>query len=270
MFGLGRSHVVALSSPRPHRRAGPLHRLPAGRAGGRRDRRGAAGGKPGPAGGALRGDEPGPERSLTHFAYNRGKRSIVLDLGLEADRARFLQLVAGADVVLDSAEPGELAGARPGSGRPGRRQPGPGPRLGHRLRPGGAQGPLAGHRPHAHGQRCRPGPDRRRRPTTGAGQRPPGLQPGGGQRSGGHDHGPLRAGPIRQGPARGRGRPAVGAAGHPGRCAGRRASTLPWPPAPQGAPRWGRSSCASCTPPLTASCRSPTSSAPRSARPRPG
>ena len=53
-------------------------------------------------------DEPGPERSLTHFAYNQGKRSVVLDLEQAADRERFLGLVAGADVVLDSATPGEL------------------------------------------------------------------------------------------------------------------------------------------------------------------
>ena len=54
---------------------------------------------------------PGPERSLTHFAYNRGKRSVVLDLQAPEgnDRAEFLRLVAGADVVIESAVPGHLA-----------------------------------------------------------------------------------------------------------------------------------------------------------------
>ena len=54
------------------------------------------------------GDCPGTERSLTHLAYNQGKRSVVLDLTESGDRERFLGLVAGADVVVDSASPGEL------------------------------------------------------------------------------------------------------------------------------------------------------------------
>src|SRR4051812_22556489 len=54
------------------------------------------------------GDCPGPERSLTHLAYNQGKRSVVLDLTEAGDRRRFLDLVAGADVVVDSASPGQL------------------------------------------------------------------------------------------------------------------------------------------------------------------
>src|SRR5215218_3954311 len=55
------------------------------------------------------GDEPGAERSLTHFAYNRGKRSVVLDLEDEAGRDDFRRLVAGADVLVESADPGRLA-----------------------------------------------------------------------------------------------------------------------------------------------------------------
>lgn len=47
------------------------------------------------------GQQPGLERSLTHLAYNRGKRSIALDTaGSDADRAVFERLVAGADVVI--------------------------------------------------------------------------------------------------------------------------------------------------------------------------
>lgn len=50
-------------------------------------------------------------RSLQFLAYNRGKRSIVLDLAAAADRATFLELVATADFVLDSGVPGRLAEA---------------------------------------------------------------------------------------------------------------------------------------------------------------
>src|SRR5215510_599352 len=42
-------------------------------------------------------DKEGPERSLFFWQYNRGKRSVVLDLNQEADRARFRDLVARAD-----------------------------------------------------------------------------------------------------------------------------------------------------------------------------
>lgn len=59
--------------------------------------------------GPFVGDEPDPERSLTHHACNRGKRSIVLDLDRPSDHARLLELVDGADVLLESAVPGALA-----------------------------------------------------------------------------------------------------------------------------------------------------------------
>ncbi|MGE0728731.1 MAG: CaiB/BaiF CoA transferase family protein [Acidimicrobiia bacterium] len=49
-----------------------------------------------------------PERSLTHFAYNRAKRSIVLDLHQRHGREDLLRLVRGADVLIESAAPGEL------------------------------------------------------------------------------------------------------------------------------------------------------------------
>ena len=41
-------------------------------------------------------------------AYNRGKRSIVLDLRHEASRAQAIQLAVGADVVLQNARPGAM------------------------------------------------------------------------------------------------------------------------------------------------------------------
>ena len=56
------------------------------------------------------GGVAGPERSLTHLAYNRGKRSVELDYASDsADRAELLRLVAGADVLIDSAPAGYLA-----------------------------------------------------------------------------------------------------------------------------------------------------------------
>ncbi|MGE0730726.1 MAG: CoA transferase [Acidimicrobiia bacterium] len=46
--------------------------------------------------------------SLAHRAYNRGKRSVALDLGDERDRSRFDALAAGSDVLLCSGSPAEL------------------------------------------------------------------------------------------------------------------------------------------------------------------
>ena len=51
-------------------------------------------------------------RSLQFAAYNDGKQSVVLDLAGDAsDRATFLELVAGADIVIDSGPPGAVAAA---------------------------------------------------------------------------------------------------------------------------------------------------------------
>ena len=51
-----------------------------------------------------------PERSLFFWQYNRGKRSIVLDLRQHDDRERFRSLIATADVLLESTPKGELDG----------------------------------------------------------------------------------------------------------------------------------------------------------------
>ena len=51
-----------------------------------------------------------PERSLFFWQYNRGKRSIVLDMHQRDDQDQFRALVATADVVLDSTPKGELDG----------------------------------------------------------------------------------------------------------------------------------------------------------------
>ncbi len=48
-------------------------------------------------------DEPGLERSLFHWNYNRAKKSVVLDLQSPAGKASMLRLLAGADILLDSS-----------------------------------------------------------------------------------------------------------------------------------------------------------------------
>src|SRR5258705_10429929 len=55
-------------------------------------------------------DREDPERSLFFWQYNRGKRSIMLDLRQPADRDQFRTLVATADVLLGPTPRGELAG----------------------------------------------------------------------------------------------------------------------------------------------------------------
>jgi crotonobetainyl-CoA:carnitine CoA-transferase CaiB-like acyl-CoA transferase len=55
-------------------------------------------------------DREDPERSLFFWQYNRGKRSIMLDLHQQADRDRFRALIATADVLLESTPRGELDG----------------------------------------------------------------------------------------------------------------------------------------------------------------
>jgi crotonobetainyl-CoA:carnitine CoA-transferase CaiB-like acyl-CoA transferase len=55
-------------------------------------------------------DQEHPERSLFFWQYNRGKRSIVLDLWQPGDQQRFRALVATADVLLESTPRGELDG----------------------------------------------------------------------------------------------------------------------------------------------------------------
>jgi crotonobetainyl-CoA:carnitine CoA-transferase CaiB-like acyl-CoA transferase len=55
-------------------------------------------------------DREDPERSLFFWQYNRGKRSIMLDVHREADREQFRALVASADVLLESTPKDELDG----------------------------------------------------------------------------------------------------------------------------------------------------------------
>ncbi|MCH2169558.1 CoA transferase [Myxococcota bacterium] len=53
-------------------------------------------------------DEPDPEGSLFFWNYNLGKRSVVLDLEASGGRERLLEILATADVFLESTPPGTL------------------------------------------------------------------------------------------------------------------------------------------------------------------
>ena len=50
-----------------------------------------------------------PNSSLTHWAYNRGKKSVILDLSAARDRDTFLDLVSTADILFEDQTPGRLA-----------------------------------------------------------------------------------------------------------------------------------------------------------------
>jgi crotonobetainyl-CoA:carnitine CoA-transferase CaiB-like acyl-CoA transferase len=58
----------------------------------------------------LADGEPGPLAGLRFQAYNRGKRSVVLDLESSEGRSDFLALVAGADFLFENAGPGVMDG----------------------------------------------------------------------------------------------------------------------------------------------------------------
>lgn len=66
------------------------------------------GGSPSRRIGPFYEDRPDPERSLFFWQYNRGKRSIVLDLEQPRDRDRLKTLIATADIVLESTPRGFL------------------------------------------------------------------------------------------------------------------------------------------------------------------
>ena len=51
-------------------------------------------------------DQPGPQRSVYWWTYNRNKRGITLDLDCEQGRSIFRQLARKADFVIESADPG--------------------------------------------------------------------------------------------------------------------------------------------------------------------
>src|SRR5947199_4448246 len=47
-------------------------------------------------------DQPGPERSLFFWNYNRNKKSVALDLQTPEGRQQMLRLLDGADILLDA------------------------------------------------------------------------------------------------------------------------------------------------------------------------
>ncbi len=53
-------------------------------------------------------DEPNPERSLMHWAYNQGKFSVTADLATAEGRQQLLDLVAGADALIEDAPVGSM------------------------------------------------------------------------------------------------------------------------------------------------------------------
>ena len=54
-------------------------------------------------------DEPDPERSLAHWAYNQGKQSVTAELTTAEGRQRLLDLVRGADALVEDAPVGHMA-----------------------------------------------------------------------------------------------------------------------------------------------------------------
>lgn len=67
---------------------------------------GAAGRRIGPF---RTGDEGDPDASLHFWAYNTSKRSVTLDASTDDGRAQRAALIAGADVLITSGSPSELA-----------------------------------------------------------------------------------------------------------------------------------------------------------------
>jgi len=57
----------------------------------------------------VEGYEGDPEHSLWFWSYNRGKRSVVIDLESDEGRRRLKALAAGADILIESDKPGVMA-----------------------------------------------------------------------------------------------------------------------------------------------------------------
>jgi len=68
------------------------------------------GGSPARRLGPFLDDQPHPDRSLYWWAYNRNKRSITLDIDRPEGRDLLKRLVPSADFVIESFNPGEMAG----------------------------------------------------------------------------------------------------------------------------------------------------------------
>lgn len=86
------------------------------------------------------GKEGDPDASLYWASVALGKRSLVLDLEAPADAARLQELVAGADVFIESSEPGRMEAAGYGYPRLSAANPG---LVYASITPFGQDGPLA-------------------------------------------------------------------------------------------------------------------------------
>ena len=53
-------------------------------------------------------DRPGHDRSLFYWTYNRGKRSVTLDVDTTAGRQRYLDLVTNADIIIEARRAGRM------------------------------------------------------------------------------------------------------------------------------------------------------------------
>jgi crotonobetainyl-CoA:carnitine CoA-transferase CaiB-like acyl-CoA transferase len=102
-----------------------------------------SGGDPGRQRGRFAGDTADPEANLTWWFQNRGKRSVVIDLDTDTGRDQLLGLVAGADVVVESFDPGTLEVRDLGPDELLARHPG---LVVTSISAFGRTGPLAGHR----------------------------------------------------------------------------------------------------------------------------
>src|SRR5215469_16361879 len=67
------------------------------------------GGAPARRLGPFFNDEPHPDRSLYWWAYNRNKRSVTLDIDRPEGRALLRRMASGADFLIESFNPGEMA-----------------------------------------------------------------------------------------------------------------------------------------------------------------
>lgn len=68
------------------------------------------GGSPARRLGPFYQDQPHPDRSLLWWAYNRNKRSITLDLTTKAGRELLLRLISATHFLIESDNPGTMAG----------------------------------------------------------------------------------------------------------------------------------------------------------------
>ena len=150
------------------------------------------------------GDDAAGGPSLWHAAYNRGKRSVVLDLTTDAGRRPPRPPGCRRRRAAVVGPPGRpaLRPPRAVEEAPGARRRGP-----HTVRPHRAQGRLARERPHDLRLGLPAGAHRRHRPTAAALRRPPGLRPRLGRPGRGRAARPQRARPFRPGPGRRRLRP---------------------------------------------------------------